>query len=333
MVRLDGAGDVLLTGPAVAAVAERADRVTFVSGPRGADAATMLPGIDTVEVLDAPWIPIEPDPFSPTVLQSRIDRWSADPFDAAIVFTSLHQSPLATALVLKLAGVPRVAGISGDHPGALLDVRLRSVHAVHEVDRGLELVAAAGYRPTAMRRLRLNDPEPPPLPVPDGAVVVHPGASVPARGLPAAATRGLIGRLTTRGIPVVLTGHADQTRPFASMPGTIDHGGRTDFVGLGAILSRARAVVVGNTGAAHLAAALDVPVVSVFAPTVPADRWCPAGRRVEVLGDQTIGCAGCRATTCPVPGQPCLDPVTDVALLAALERIWRSADELRRRVA
>jgi hypothetical protein len=42
-----------------------------------------------------------------------------------------------------------------------------------------------------------------------------------------------------------------------------------------------------------------------------------------LLGDQTIACAGCRATTCPVPGHPCIsgiDPqevVQAVGLLAA----------------
>ncbi len=44
---------------------------------------------------------------------------------AAVVLTSFHQSPLPVALVLRLAGVPYVAGASVDHAGALLDVRLR----------------------------------------------------------------------------------------------------------------------------------------------------------------------------------------------------------------
>lgn len=44
VVRLDSAGDVLLAGPGVRAVAARADRVVLLAGPRGRDAAALLPG-------------------------------------------------------------------------------------------------------------------------------------------------------------------------------------------------------------------------------------------------------------------------------------------------
>ena len=40
-----------------------------------------------------------------------------------MIFTSFHQSPLPTALALRMAGVPRIAAISEDYPGSLLDVR------------------------------------------------------------------------------------------------------------------------------------------------------------------------------------------------------------------
>ena len=49
VARQDNNGDVLLTGPAVRAVAARAT-VTMLSGPRGAAAAHMLPGVDEVIV-------------------------------------------------------------------------------------------------------------------------------------------------------------------------------------------------------------------------------------------------------------------------------------------
>ncbi len=43
----------------------------------------------------------------------------------ALILTSFHQSPLPTALLLRLAGISRIAAISTDYPGALLDVRHR----------------------------------------------------------------------------------------------------------------------------------------------------------------------------------------------------------------
>ena len=64
-----------------------------------------------------------------------------------------------------------------------------------------------------------------------------------------------------------------------------------------------------NTGAAHLAAAVGTPVVSLFAPVVPAERWAPYGVPTVLLGDQDAPCAGSRARSCPVPGHPCLDRI------------------------
>ncbi|MFE0952094.1 glycosyltransferase family 9 protein, partial [Streptomyces mutabilis] len=58
VARPGGLGDVLLAGPAVRAVATRADRVTMLCGPRGAPAARLLPHVDDVVERDPP---AEPD--------------------------------------------------------------------------------------------------------------------------------------------------------------------------------------------------------------------------------------------------------------------------------
>ena len=54
VARLDNEGDVLLAGPAIRAVAAGAGRVTLLCGPRGVQAARMLPGVDDVLVRRAP---------------------------------------------------------------------------------------------------------------------------------------------------------------------------------------------------------------------------------------------------------------------------------------
>jgi heptosyltransferase III len=76
-------------------------------------------------------------------------------------------------------------------------------------------------------------------------------------------------------------------------------------------------VVVGNTGPAHLAAAVGTPVVSLFAPVVPLQRWRPWGVPSVVLGDQLAACALSRARSCPVPRHPC----TDVPAEAVVEAV------------
>jgi ADP-heptose:LPS heptosyltransferase len=100
----------------------------------------------------------------------------------------------------------------------------------------------------------------------------------------------------------------------------LDLGGATDFAGLAGVLAGADAAVVGNTGPAHLAAAVGTPVVSLYAPTVPAVRWRPWGVRHELL-HADVPCAGCRARVCPVAGHPCLGGVEVADVVAAVERL------------
>jgi ADP-heptose:LPS heptosyltransferase len=101
----------------------------------------------------------------------------------------------------------------------------------------------------------------------------------------------------------------------------VDLGGVTGLAGLASVLAGADAVVVGNTGPAHLAAAVGTPVVSLFAPTVPASRWAPWGVPTVLLGDHDVACAGCRARICPVAGHPCLGSVTVGDVVAAVDQL------------
>jgi ADP-heptose:LPS heptosyltransferase len=91
------------------------------------------------------------------------------------------------------------------------------------------------------------------------------------------------------------------------------------------VLRAADVVVSGNTGPAHLAAAVGTPVVSLFAPVVPAERWAPYGVPSVVLGDQYAPCADSRARLCPVPGHPCLEEVTGHDVVAAVRKLLKES--------
>jgi ADP-heptose:LPS heptosyltransferase len=155
-------------------------------------------------------------------------------------------------------------------------------------------------------------------PLEPGYVVVHPGASVPARALPPAAAGDAVARLVADGWRVVVTGTAAE-REIAEAVAAADPSadviaGDTTFEEYAAVLAGAAAVVCGNTAAAHVAAAVGTPVVEAFAPVVPAHRWRPWRTPHRLLGTVDIGCAGCRARVCPLPDQPCLDPFTGEAV-------------------
>jgi ADP-heptose:LPS heptosyltransferase len=324
IARLDAAGDVLLQGPLVRAVAHAADRVVFLAGPAGAEAAELLPGVDEVWTWRCPWIDPAPQALDPDDIADLTARVRGLAPDEALISTSFHQSPLPLALVLRTAGVPRISAISVDYPGSLLDVRHRVDDDLPEAERALSLARAAGFDlpPGDDGRLRVRHPLPP-VPHEPGYVVLHPGASVPARAWPPGHCAEAVEALADAGHRVLVTGGPGERALTAAVAGTrgVDLGGRTTLAEMAAVLDGAAAVVVGNTGPAHLAAAVGTPVVSLFAPVVPAERWAPYGVPAVLLGDQSAPCRGTRARRCPVPGHPCLSSVTPGDVVAAVEKL------------
>jgi ADP-heptose:LPS heptosyltransferase len=334
VARLDSAGDVLLQGPAVRAVAAGSRRVTMLCSPRGAAAAELLPGVDELVVYPAEWIDPEPRPVRREAVTALVDRVAGLGVDAAVVVTSFHQSPLPLALLLRMAGVRRIGAISTDYPGSLLDVRHAAPDDAHEVERSLSLAAAMGFRPPLGddRRLAVRRTGRLPREVAElmPFVAVHPGACAPARTWSPQRHADLVRLLVSWGRRVVVTGSPDEADLCAAVAGrprpeVFDLAGRTDLAGLAEVLAAAEVVVCGNTGPAHLAAAVGTPVVSLFAPVVPAVRWRPWGIPHTLIGWQEAPCAGSRARQCPVPGHPCLDAVEPREVLTAIEVLLAEA--------
>ncbi|GLY67863.1 glycosyltransferase family 9 protein [Amycolatopsis taiwanensis] len=327
LARLDNVGDVLLAGPCVRAVAAGGDTVTMLASPRGRGGAELLPGVDDVLVWSAPWIDLDPEPVTAAGIDEFVTRIRALRFDRALILTSFHQSALPLALLLRMAGIPWLGAISDDYPGSLLDLRHRVHGDVPESERALSLAIAAGYRlpagddgGLAVRR-----------PLPDvsrltgerGYVVVHPAASVPARQPTAEHAAAMVAALARAGHRVVVTGAPSERQLTALVAGehARDLGGATTLRELAAVLDGAAAVVAPNTGPAHLAAAVGTPVVSLFAPVVPAARWAPYRVLTVLLGDQGAPCRDTRARECPIDGHPCLESISPLDVVAATAEV------------
>ena len=336
VARLDNDGDVLLAGPAIRAAKRDAERLTLLCGPHGLQAAALLPDVDDIVVHRAEWIDPEPVPFENGPTRRLLLELARRAVDEAAILTSFHQSPLPLALLLRLAGVSRIGATCADYPGSLLDVRHAIDDDVHEVERSLSLMRALGHElaPSDDGALRVQRP-PAAQPFADPYVVVHPGASVPARAWAPPRHAELVAALAGAGWHVAVTGSPDEREltarvaraGAAAAPARVrDLGGATDLAQLAAVIAGAAAIVVGNTGPAHLAAAVGTPVVSLYAPTVPATRWRP-WRVPHAILSEPVPCAGCRARICPVAGHPCLDELPLAAVLEAVERLATPARE------
>jgi ADP-heptose:LPS heptosyltransferase len=130
--------------------------------------------------------------------------------------------------------------------------------------------------------------------------------------------------LHRRGYTTVVTGGPSEawlTKYVAAGGKALDLGGRTNLGGLASVIAASQAIVVGNTGPAHLAAAVGTPAVSLFAPTVPASRWRPWGIPHSLLGIQDIDCRDCRARVCPFEAHPCIDQLSPAEVADAVESL------------
>jgi ADP-heptose:LPS heptosyltransferase len=316
-IRLDNLGDVLVTTPAIHAVRESLPdtAITLLASPVGAQAGRLNPDVDEVVIYNAPWMdPWSRLPLDPAREMQVIAQLSAGRYDAAVIFSSFRQSPLPTAYLCYLAGIPLRLAASIDGPGSLLTTRHRHPERMmHEVERGLDLVAAVGMRPSDDRLV---------LRVPDEArgeidgfvavqrplVVVHPGCSMPARTYPWEQYVEVIDILVRDlGAHVVLTGGdnerplvdaiLDRVHPWKSTQVTAAAGSLA-FPAFCALVEAADAVVTNNTGPMHMAAALGTPVVALFALTNPPEQWGPWRVPHRMLWHE-VPCRLCYSRVCP----------------------------------
>ena len=119
-------------------------------------------------------------------------------------------------------------------------------------------------------------------------ILLNIGASKPEKLWPEASYRALAKELTAgfEGVPIVITGGPSDVKMGQAIqqavPGLHQLAGETSIPQLVALIRRARGVITGDTGAMHMAAALNVPTVAIFGPSDPV-RTGPFGTQHAVL--------------------------------------------------
>jgi ADP-heptose:LPS heptosyltransferase len=190
--------------------------------------------------------------------------------DEVVDTAPLGPAPRGAEVAVNLhgRGPQSTALLRASNPGRLIAYGDTWREDEHEVRRWCRLLEAHGI-PADPGDLHL-DPPAVPSPVP-GAVVIHPGAASVSRRWPAERWAEVAGTLDE----VVITGRPEERS--ALIPGrSLD----TDLLTLAATIARARLVLCGDTGVAHLATAFGTPSVVLFGPTSP-ERWGPPAALVD----------------------------------------------------
>ncbi len=248
------------------------------------------------------------------------------------------------AVLLWLSGAPRRLGWNSGGGGFLLTDSPRFVPNRPEVASRLALLAELGIRPTAHARrprpvfrtdasqrerarralaeLDREDNHGPLGP----RIALHIGAGTPAKQWPAEHWRELIGRLIVElDARIILVG-GRRERPLVgdilggqAPTAVADWTGRLSIGETAAVLEQVDLVVGGDSGPAHLAAAVDTPVVVLFSGTNNVRQWRPCGRRVRTLVAEVV-CSPCHVRQCPRLDHPCMRRLTPDRVATAVCR-------------
>jgi len=300
-IRADNMGDVIMSAPAIRALKDSfGARITLLTSKMGSLIAPYLQEIDEVIAADLPWVKTNGQP-SVGELFVLAEQLKSMKFHLAVIFTVYSQSALPAAMLAFLAGIPRRLAYCRENPYHLLTDWVPDKEPYffiqHQVERDLELVQAIGAR-SSDDRLRIScgytsrksaikkamacgiDMQKP-------WVLLHPGVSEQKRCFPV--QRWIeAGRLLQKemGVQLVISGSGKDVPlaeeiwrglafPAYSMAGVLS---MDEFIGF---ISLSPLVISVNTATAHIATALQRPLVVLYARTNP--QHTPWKGRSEVL--------------------------------------------------
>lgn len=284
--------------------------------------------------------------FDPRAKDRRLRSWALsrrmrrERFDVAVLLTN----SLRTALIARLAGIPRRVGYVRYGRGPLLTDRLypprdgRRIKVTPTVFTYLALAEAVGCPPESPRlelatteedersadlvweRLGLRG---------DGRVVmlncsgVYGGAKLWPVEHFARLARLVVERLDCDVLVMCGPGEREIARNIVRQSGAERVFSMADQpLGLGtakACIRRGGLMVSTDSGPKHVAAALDKPLVGLHGPFLPEQSYNPTQRAERLILD--LDCAGCGKRVCPLGHHRCMRELDVETVYAAVVRL------------
>lgn len=325
IVKLSSLGDVIHSLPFLAALRRKYPRAKIVWAAQP-EFSHLIPGPPWVdEIVEFPR-PSLKRPFRTLANLIRLRRrLLAENFDLSIDLQGLFKS----ALVVALSGSRKRLGVAFMREGSyFISRRVRGAHADgHAVERNLDVARFLGadvdkveypfpnlseHEQKVVAKLNaFGDLTSFPY------IVLAPGTRWPTKCWPASHFAELAARLLNDGWRVILAGAPGDReimeRIVAAVPRDVAAERLIDFVGqtslqeLAALIKNSSLFVSGDTGPLHIAAALQVPIVAVFGPTLP-DRTGPYGNERALILTTPLACGGCLKKSCD--SFQCLSSIT-----------------------
>ena len=292
------AGDVILATPLAEALKRcfPSSEVHFLAIPGPAGLLKNNPFISRIWIYDK-----RGRDKSPLQLFAWMRRLKAEQFDLAVV---PHRS-IRSALLVRGAGIPRIVGFDRS-AGRHLFTDVVEYPDCHEVERNLKLLSVLGCNERVPPKLFPGEEEEAGVNallnetgMRDGPFIAMAPGSVWAtkRWLPgyfAETARTIFER---KGYRTVLIGGRSERElgefirrkagdAVVNSMGTLSH------LASAALIRRSALMLSNDSAPAHLAAAVNIPVIAVFGPTVPAFGFAPYGPH-HIIVETDLVCRPC----------------------------------------
>ena len=275
-------GDAIMTTPALAAIKENFSKAELFVGanPSVAEILKYNPCIDQFLIFDTQFLS---NSLLGRLKLSRSWRGKYN-FDLGILFTNSFVS----ALEIFIMGIPQRIGFDTDGRGLLLTEKIHATPEIikkHEVDYFLEIVSGIGIKPHSRELiLRLSEEDEKfardfisknRLPATRFLVALHAGASIkPKEWLPERYAK-VCDQLVRNynGQVIILGSKADEavSSKIVSLAEEkiINLAGKISLRESASIIKCCDMFIGNNSGPMHIAAALNIPVVTIFGPASP----------------------------------------------------------------
>jgi heptosyltransferase-2 len=288
VIRNDRFGEFLLIIPALRALKEKYPQaqITLAVAPNVAELADTIEFVHDVII----W---ENREHSFKEMFAFARQLKGREFDMAVVFNPNQESHLVTFL----GKIPIRVGYNRKW-GFLLTHKMKDEKELglkHEVEYNLDLVALVGAT-TNDKSLALKIGDVDILGAVKGSFVIaiHPWTSDPLKQWPLENFKQLIKRFVGLNI-VVVGGREELTKNEDFFKGIheviLNFTGRTTLIELAEVLKKVNLLVTGDSGPAHLAAAVGTPVIALFRNDLPGktpQRWGPWGEGHVVIERESL---------------------------------------------
>ena len=342
LLRLERIGDLLMVLDAIrdARAAWPAAEIDLAVGSWNSPLATLIPGINRFEIVDAPWLARDAAGATWPQLIAQARSWRARRYDLVINF----EPDVRSNLLAWLSGGRRRAGYWTGGGGAFLTDAAPYNPASHVSINARQLIARVSQQP--LDRLPASADVRPRLVPPSDAVDrartvlgtnarpligVHVSGGRPSKQWHvdrfAAVARELA---RTHGATIVLTG-APADRPLIDLARRALHGvpfvdasGALDLQTLAALLAELDLLITSDTGPMHLGAAMGTAVLALFGPADPR-RYGPLARHARVVRVD-LWCSPCGRVR--LPPERCRGKVPDCMDGIDVESVVSAARDL-----